>query len=120
MSPSRLTSRIARLNPAPLGKLPILVGGSGEKVTLRIVAEKADAWNTFGPPENWAAKNAILDDWCGKVGRDPSEIERTVCIGAGDIGQVDDFLAAGATHVIMMLGQPFDFDGIEALLAAAG
>ncbi|MFN8051988.1 MAG: LLM class F420-dependent oxidoreductase [Acidimicrobiales bacterium] len=116
----RIKGRLAKLNPQPLGRLPILVGGSGEKVTLRIVAEKADAWNTFGPPDNWAKKNAILDDWCAKVGRDPSEIERTVCISPGDLDQVEPLLEAGATHIIVMLGQPFDFSGVEALLKLAG
>ena len=61
----------ARLNPPPMGELPILVGGGGEKVTLRLTARHADAWNTFGPPENFAHKNAVLDDWCAKEGRDP-------------------------------------------------
>ena len=55
---------------------------AGEKVTLRLVAEHADAWNTFGPPESYAHKNAVLDEWCEKVGRDPAAIERTVAIGA--------------------------------------
>ena len=67
-----------RSNPAPIGALPILIGGGGEKVTLRLVARYADAWNTFGPPENFAHKSAVLDQWCAEVGRDPAEIERTV------------------------------------------
>lgn len=115
----RIRARIGRLTPPPVGKLPILVGGAGEKVTLRIVAEKADAWNTFGPPETWAAKNAILDEWCEKVGRDPAEIERTVCVGAEDLDRFDAYVDAGATHLIMMLGAPFDFANVDALLAVA-
>lgn len=115
----RMKQRIANLTPPPVGRLPILVGGAGEKVTLRIVAEKADAWNTFGPPESWAAKNAILDEWCAKVGRDPSEIERTVCVGAEDLDRFDAYVDAGATHLIMQLGAPFDMDNVEALLTAA-
>src|SRR4051794_39980123 len=65
-----IKARLGKLNPAPIGPLPILIGGGGEKRTLRLVAEHADGWNTFGPPENFAAKSAILDDWCAKVGRD--------------------------------------------------
>src|SRR3954469_22397868 len=60
----RIKRRLAQLNPPPAGELPILIGGSGEKVTLRIVAEHADAWNTFGPVENFAHKNNVLDEWC--------------------------------------------------------
>ena len=85
--------------------MPILIGGAGEKVTLRIVAEHANLWNTFGPPENFAKKNAILTEWCGKVGRDPAEIERTVMIrGANDVDRVEDYLEAGAQHIILGVG----------------
>ena len=115
----RIKSRLAALNPAPAGRLPILIGGSGEKVTLKMVAEQADAWNTFGPPENWAAKNAVLDEWCGRIGRDPAEIERTVCVGIEDVDRFDAYVEAGATHLIMMHGAPFDFGTVEALAAWA-
>src|SRR6478735_7966299 len=67
-----IKSRLAKLNPAPVGRMPILIGGSGEKVTLRLVAEHADGWNTFGPPSNFAAKNAVLNEWCAKLDRHPS------------------------------------------------
>lgn len=115
----RLKDRLAKLTPGPAGDLPILIGGSGEKVTLRLVAEHGDAWNTFGPPANFAAKNAVLDEWCEKLGRDPAEIERTVAINATEIDQVDEFLEAGATHLIVMTGTPFDLGPVENLLALA-
>ena len=73
-------ARLAALDPSAVGDLPILIGGGGEKVTLRLVAEYADAWNTFGPPANFARKSAILDQWWAKLGRDPSSIERTVAV----------------------------------------
>jgi probable F420-dependent oxidoreductase len=113
----RLRARLAALNPAPIGKLPVLVGGSGEKVTLRLTAEHADAWNSFGPPENYAHKNSVLDRWCAEIGRDPSEIERTVLISADDVDLVDAYLEAGATHLIVMTGTPFDLAPIERLIA---
>lgn len=57
-----IVSRVVVLNPPPVGDLPILIGGSGRKVTLRLVAaEHASMWNSFGPPENFAELNGVLD-----------------------------------------------------------
>ncbi len=67
----------ALLAPRPLQEhLPILVGGSGPKKTLRTVARRADAWNTNGTVEEVAARDAILAGHCAAVGRDPATIER--------------------------------------------
>ena len=70
----------ARNDPPPVhARLPLVVGGSGEKRTLRIVAETADIWNADSDtPESFARRNGILDEHCRDVGRDPSTIERTV------------------------------------------
>jgi len=116
----RITARLAALNPAPVGPLPILIGGGGEKVTLRLVARYADAWNTFGPPENFAHKSAVLDQWCADLGRDPAAVERTVGISGTEIDNVDAYLEAGATHLILMQGSEgaFDLSDLERLLAA--
>jgi probable F420-dependent oxidoreductase len=113
-----IEERLARLVPPPVGDLPILVGGGGERVTLRITAEHADAWNGFGPPDRWAAKNATLDEWCARVGRPPREIERTVAIRTDEIASVGAYLDAGAEHVIVMSGPPHDLDPVRALLDA--
>jgi probable F420-dependent oxidoreductase len=113
----RLKERLGKLNPAPIGDLPILVGGSGEKVTLRLTAQHADAWNSFGPPETFAHKNSVLDDWCAEIGRDPAEIERTVAISPDAVGELDAFLEAGATHIIVMTGHPYDLSSVEQLIA---
>ena len=63
-------------------RMRIWIGGGGEKRTLRAVARYADGWNApyFGP-EQWKAKNAILDQWCEKEGRDPRSILRTANAG---------------------------------------
>ena len=58
-------------------RVPIMVGGGGEKKTLRLVAQYADACNVFGTPEAIARKYAILAQHCAAIGRDPDEIERS-------------------------------------------
>ncbi len=105
-----IKDRLARLTPGPVGPLPILIGGAGEKVTLRLVAQYADGWNAAGTPETYAAKSKVLDQWCHDVGRDPAAIERTVLIPPDDIARWDQFVEAGATHFILMTGDPFDLD----------
>ncbi len=114
-----IQDRLAALTPPPVGSLPILVGGSGRHVTLRLVAERADAWNSFGPPEHWAELNGVLDDWCDQVGRERSAVERTVCIGAGEVGDWQAYVDAGAEHIIVMTGDPFDLDPVAELVEAA-
>jgi probable F420-dependent oxidoreductase len=116
----RIEARLTKLTPPPVrSPMPVLIGGSGEKVTLRLVAEHASMWNSFGPPETFAAKNAVLDGWCERIGRDPAEIERTVMIEEGDL-QVEAYLEAGAQHLIVMLGTtgdaPFDLGPVRELL----
>jgi F420-dependent oxidoreductase-like protein len=65
-------------NPRPLrGDIPIMVGGSGERKTLRLVAKYADACNVFGDVEQVKHLMGVLDGHCADVGRDPSEITRT-------------------------------------------
>ena len=113
-----IKERIAKLNPAPVGPMPILVGGAGEKVTLRLVAEHADGWNSFGPPDNFAAKNAVLDRWCDEVGRPRAEVERTCAINPSDVDRWEEFAEAGAEHLIVMTGDPFDLDSVARLVEA--
>jgi probable F420-dependent oxidoreductase len=116
----RIMDRLGALTPPPAGNLPILIGGSGEKVTLRLVAEYADAWNSFGPPENFGHKSAVLDEWCTKLGRSPREVERTVAIQPTEVGDLDAYVAAGAVLVIGLVGAPYDLAPLEALIAARG
>ena len=68
-----------RQEPLPVqARLPMMIGGSGERKTLRTVAKYADMWNMSGMPEAVAHKMAVLDQHCADVGRDPAEIERTI------------------------------------------
>ncbi len=75
-------TRGVRNDPPPVQeRLPILVGGGGEKKTLRIVARYADACNLGGGIDNVRRKDEILRRHCEEVGRDESEIERTAGVG---------------------------------------
>ncbi len=68
----------APLAPKPVqSPLPIMIGGGGEKRTLRITAKLADEWNVWGTPEVLEHKNAVLNAHCADVGRDPADIQRS-------------------------------------------
>lgn len=69
----------ANCDPKPLQKPnpPVWIGGGGEQLTLRVVAEHADCSNFGGKPEEWARKREILKGHCAAVGRDESEIRKT-------------------------------------------
>jgi len=74
----RIESRFAKLNPPPVRKIPVLIGGGGEKKTLRLVAKHADIWHAFGDVETIQRKIGILRQHCADVGRDPDEIEISI------------------------------------------
>lgn len=115
----RIRSRLAALNPPPAGRLPIMIGASGEKIGLRLVAEHADAWNTFGSPAQFAQRSRVLDEWCARVGRDPARIERTLL--TENLAQIDDwrdYVAAGVDQLLVGIGAPFDLTPVERLMKA--
>ena len=114
-----MRERLGKLNPPPVrDPLPVMIGGGGEKVTLRIVAENASIWNGIGDPGKVASKNRILDEWCGKVGRDPAEVERSVLINADNLERADEYVENGLTHLILGLDGPdFDTGGLKELVA---
>lgn len=106
--------------PRPLrDPIPILIGGGGERVTLRLAAQYAQLWN--GGDEDaatFARKNAVLDAHCAAIGRDPATIERIARVDLP--AQVSQFAAlheAGAQHLILRLGYPWDFAAVERLVA---
>ena len=117
-----IKERLAQLNPPPAGDLPILIGGGGEKVTLRIVAEHADMWHSFGSAEVLAHKSDVLQRWCDEVGRDPLEIERATSVPLappeGVLRLGDDLYDVGVRQFTISLDGPrFDTDGLDEWLA---
>jgi len=94
----RIEARWARLNPAPTRKIPVLLGGGGERKTLRLVAQHADIWHSFSDAATLRRKSEVLAAHCADVGRNPDDIERSVGTPDGDPEQVSQpLLAAGAT-----------------------
>jgi probable F420-dependent oxidoreductase len=94
----RIESRWSKLNPAPTRKIPVLIGGGGEKKTLRMVARHADIWHSFSDLDTFQRKIGILRGHCADAERDPSEIELSVGAPPGDPAEVGPpLLAAGAT-----------------------
>ena len=138
----------ARNEPPPVqAKLPIWIGGGGEKRTLKIAARYADGWNVpFIAPDQFAHKNAILDDHCAAVGRDPKEIKRAINVGlayseeslqqqfgaisdlvrpgvlSGSDDEITDrigeYVDAGADQVNIALRAPFNLEATQRLSAA--
>jgi F420-dependent oxidoreductase-like protein len=77
-------------NPKPVrGDIPILIGGSGERKTLRLVAQYGDGCNVFGDPERVRHLLDVLEQHCADVGRDPSEITKTA-MGVTVVGRTDE------------------------------
>jgi F420-dependent oxidoreductase-like protein len=140
----------ARNEPRPLqAKVPIWIGGGGEKRTLRIAAEFADGWNIpFVAPETFAHKRDVLHQHCADAGRDPAEIRCAVNVGLawtedslvqqfGQLAQyvrpgvltgsdeeiidrISQYVAAGADQVNIALRAPFDNEALDRFSVALG
>jgi hypothetical protein len=102
---------------------PFVIGGSGEQLTLRIVAQYANVWNfAGGTVENFTHKINVLREHCAAVGRDMAEIEISIqsLVNYDDLDvtvrTVQGYVDAGATHLILNLRYPYP-DGIVARLA---
>lgn len=102
----RIEARLAQLNPAPLRKIPVLIGGGGEKKTLKIVANHADIWHSFSDAETLARKLGILGDWCTEVGRNIDEIEVSVELRGRTEEDADALYAAGARLFTIGVSEP--------------
>ncbi|HTG40997.1 MAG TPA: LLM class F420-dependent oxidoreductase [Methylomirabilota bacterium] len=104
-------------------RVPIMIGGGGERKTLRIVAQYADATNVFGGPTAIHHKYEVLRQHCEEVGRDPNEIERSTLQGvnlareapAQIVDRFGELADAGAQHVIFSVHDVDDPTQIETI-----
>lgn len=118
----RITSRLAKLNPAPVRDIPILIGGQGERKTLRLVAQYADIWHGFTDAQTYPGKAEVLARHCATTGRDPATVERS----SGVAGKTLDDVVANAEAlarlgVTLMTvgcnGPDYDLSQAQALVA---
>jgi F420-dependent oxidoreductase-like protein len=117
-------------DPKPVQeRLPLLVGGGGEKRTLRIAAEHADEWNVWGSPEILRHKIGVLEQHCQAIGRDPAEIKHSANAllflsddedwlaskRSGDTGRGDAVIIGTPAEVTEIVGA-FDEAGVDELI----
>ncbi|HEY5844970.1 MAG TPA: LLM class F420-dependent oxidoreductase [Mycobacterium sp.] len=123
----RIKSRLAKLNPAPTREIPLLIGGQGERKTLRMVAEHADLWHGFTTVDSYPGKAEVLDRHCAAVGRDPATIVHSAGVEDNSgvrRGEGNDALLANAGALadlgvtlltIGINGPDYDLAGAQAL-----
>jgi len=110
----RIRARWDALTPAPTRRIPVLIGGQGERKTLRLVAQHADIWHTFTRFPDLPRKIGVLHDWCAAEGRDPADIELSTGFtirGFGPLldGGLDELHALGFRLLIPAVDGP-DYD----------
>ena len=116
----RIEARLGLLNPQPVRDVPILIGGGGERKTLRLVAEYADIWHSFSDRDSYPRKAEILASHCADVGRDPAAIERAAEATGKDLdsllGNAEALAGLGITMLTLGVNGPdYDLARAEAL-----
>lgn len=114
----RIKARLENLNPPPTRDIPLLIGGGGERKTLRLVAQYADIWHSFASAEDFPAKSAVLGRHCAEVGRNPADIECSVAVQTGSelIANAEALAGLGVTLLTVGCDGPdFDLSAAEAL-----
>ncbi|ADG96631.1 conserved hypothetical protein [Segniliparus rotundus DSM 44985] len=112
----RIKARLGKLNPPPVGEIPILIGGGGERKTLRVVAEHADIWHSFSAVGELTRKSAALAEHCASLGRDPAEIARAASWSGPEL--TEQLVAAGASVIVADTSAPdYDLSALRDALA---
>jgi probable F420-dependent oxidoreductase len=113
----RIENRLPKLLPPPVRKIPILIGGGGEKKTLPTVARFADIWHVHADLQTFLRKNDIVIESAERIGRDHQEIERAVAWTDAD--DADRFTDAGVTmfQVTVLASDGYDLTELKEVLA---
>jgi probable F420-dependent oxidoreductase len=105
--------RWSRLNPPPVRRIPILIGGAGEQKTLRIVAEHADIWHSFVGPDDLPHKLDVLQQHAEAVGRDVAGIEIGNELRGADDAKAQALFDAGVRlFTVGVTGPEIDFESV--------
>jgi len=103
--------------PKPIRPIPILIGGGGERKTLRIAAKHANMTHFFADVATFTHKMEVLNNWCAEFQRDPREIERACSVDSKTSdAERDDYVAAGASHFILGMSGTWNYDAVEKLV----
>jgi probable F420-dependent oxidoreductase len=114
----RIEQRWQKLNPPPIRRIPVLIGGGGERKTLKLVAKHADIWHSFASPETFTRKVGVLQNWCDEVGRDIGEIEFSNEQRSKDLALADELHERGVTlFTVGISGPDYDLDIVKPWLA---
>ncbi len=115
---ARVVARWGRLNPPPAHRIPVLIGGGGERKTLRLVARYADIWHTFAHDEDLVRKIGVIQAWGERDGHDTSGILISGDISRRTDDEVDRMHADGVRLFTLALGGPqFDYERVHRMLA---
>jgi probable F420-dependent oxidoreductase len=115
-----MKERLGKVNPPPTREIPFLIGGSGEKVTLKLVARYAQLWHGFADLETYRQKAAILAEHCASVGRDPASIEHVIGTRGNILEEAEGLADAGVAELTIGVGGEngaYDLGPLRELLA---
>jgi probable F420-dependent oxidoreductase len=114
----RIAARLEKLNPPPTRPIPILIGGGGERKTLKFVARHATIWHAFGSRDTLRRKSAVLAEHCATAGRDPQQIERSTSAPGAGTAVADEMVDDGFTlFTISASGPEYDLSQVPKWLA---
>jgi probable F420-dependent oxidoreductase len=114
----RIEARWSKLNPPPTRHIPVLIGGGGEKKTLKLVARHADIWHSFSDAATLKRKLGILAEHCAVAGRDISEIEISTELRGRSEADADEQVSLGTTlFTVGITGPDYDIASVRKWIA---